>query len=151
MIAACVPALHPVYDKVVKRMTGHKPIDCECQAPPPGPAARLDRRHGFWTIVMKGISQTSGTTLNTATDHSRSVVSAVPGLTPAPAPASAQLHWRQDDFADEKQDVAAPSAVVASTVPMRSLEDAADVQNPPDAIWTQRVNGVHGVRRQVRV
>lgn len=135
MIAACVPALHPVYDKFINKMAGHKSIDCASPTQPePGAHAHPGRRHGFWTVVMKGISQISGTTLNTATENSRSVKSA--------AAPTGQIHW-SPDRGDEKQ----ASAAVVSSVPMRSLEDAADIQHPPDAIWIQRVNGAHGVRR----
>lgn len=133
MIAACVPALHPVYDKFRKRMEDHRSIGCASGTPPDG-QARWDSRRGFWTVVMMRIGQVSGTTLNTATENSRSVVSAA---TPS--------QWNRGPRDADEKDAAASNL----GVPMRSLEDAASIQHPPDAIWTQRANGARGVGRLV--
>lgn len=128
MIAACVPALHPVYDKVIKWTTGDRSIDFESGSPPE--QALSCPKHSFWSVVIKHLSVKSGTTLNTVTDHSRSAVFAA---------TQSRGNWRSGNT-DE-------TVTASLTVPMRSLEDAAGIQFPPDAIWTQRVSSAQGFRR----
>lgn len=130
MIAACVPALHPVYDKVVKWTTGNRSIDCESGSPPE--QALSGPKQGFWSVVIKHLSVKSGTTLNTVTDYSRSAVSAA---------TQSRGNWRSGNTDETRVNT------TSLTVPMRSLEDAAGIQFPPDAIWTPRVSSAQGFRR----
>lgn len=134
MIAACVPALHPVYDKIVKKISGRKSASSDGEVPPEQQQQQADGAnlggHGFWTVVMKHISDISGST----TDYSRSARSAVLRHT---------SQGSQGHCSGDEKDMAA----AALSVPMRSLEDAADVQHPPEAIWTRRANDAHGIGR----
>lgn len=125
MIAACAPTLHPVYERVRKKLS-HKPSRDESFPTLPGGNIDLRGNHdgrdqsdhtdrkpgkppGFWTAVLGMSSMTNSTLTTQRTDQTRSSRGRTIG-----APTTGEH--------GECEEQVSPSVAV----PMRTLEDAVD-------------------------